>query len=157
MDCIETDDLMYNIANEISRAKPIGIGMVKSGVSNLEAIEVPIEYGYNNHLEQTISFYKAKRTAIIVDITYSFGNYTGDNIVEDINTAIEEYIGTVGVGGTVYGTMLANYVITKLNIGIGTVYLNKSGDSTPSDSTVEMMGYETPFTDNNHITATQIK
>ena len=157
IDCIETNDLLHEIALEISRAKPIGVGMVDTGVSNLEPITVPIEYGYNNQLSQTVSFYKAQRTAIILEVSYSLGNYTGDNIEEDVNNAAIEYVSSIGVGGTIYGTMVANHLINKLNIGIGTILLQKSGSSTPADSSVEMMGYETPFTDKDHMTITEIK
>lgn len=156
VDCIETDDLLHDIAEEISRAKPIGVGMVDSGVSNLNPVVVPLPYGYNNQLSQTISFYKAKRTAIQVNITYSLGNYTGGNAIEDINRAIASYISTIGVGGTVYGTMIANYLINELNIGVGNVEVQKSGSGIPADISLEMMGYETPFTDSEHVMATLI-
>lgn len=157
VDCIETDELLHDIASAISRAKPTGIGMVNTGVPNIEAVEIKIPYGYNNKLEQNIYFYKAKRTPILVELTYSVGNYTGDNIVEDINKYLSDYVSTIGVGGTVYGTMIANHLINKLNIGIGNVEVVKNGSTIPADSSVEMMGYETPFTDAEHITSTLIK
>jgi len=156
IDCIETEDLLSEIASNISRAKPIGVGMVHEGVPAGDLISRVVKYGYNNGYSQTIHFYKAKKTAIQVEVSYSFGKYTGDDIEKDIVDVVSEYMDTVGVGGTVYGTMIANELINRLNIGIGTVWLQKEGSSEPADSTVEMMGYETPYSISSNITTTEI-
>ena len=156
IDCIETSDLLMDIASEISRAKPIGVGMVHDGVTQTEVISREVSYGYNNGYSQTIHFYRAKKTAILVDLTYSFGKYTGDNIRRDIEDVVSEFMGSIGVGGTVYGTMLANELINRLNIGIGSVWLQKEGSSVPADNTVEMMGYETPYSISDNISITEI-
>lgn len=156
IDCIETDDLLAEIAEEVSRAKPIGVGMVHEGVTAATLISREVKYGYNNGYSQTIHFYKAKKTAIIVDLTYSFGKYTGDNISNDIAEVISEYVDSVGVGGTVYGTMIANELINRLNIGIGTVWLQKEGSDVSADNSVEMMGYETPYAIADNISITEI-
>lgn len=156
IDCIETNELLDQIASDISRAKPVGTGMVDSGVSDATLIQREVQYGYNNGYSQTISFYKAKKTAILVDLTFSYGNYTGDNVMDDIVAVIAEYMGTIGVGGTVYGTMIANALISKLNIGIGTITIQKEGSLVPADVSVELMGYETPYSIASNITATQV-
>ena len=156
VDCIETDDLLADIAGEISRAKPIGIGMVHDGVKDATLISRNVAYGYDNGYSQPIYFYKAKKTAILVDVTYSYGKYTGADINKDIADVVAEYIDTVGVGGIVYGTMIANELINKLNIGIGTVWLQKEGSNKPADNSVEMMGYETPYAVSDNISITEI-
>ena len=76
--------------------------------------------------------------------------------MKDIQDVISEYMDTVGVGGTVYGTMIANELINRLNIGIGTVWLQKEGSIKPADNTVEMMGYETPYSIADNITINEI-
>lgn len=156
IDCIETEELVQSIASEISRAKPIGTGMVDSNVNGGTLIQQTIKYGYNNGYSQKISFYKADKTAILVDLTYSYGNYTGDNIVGDIATVVAEYMDTIGVGGTIYGTMIANRLINSLNIGVGSVWLQKAGDQKTADATVEMMGYETPYTLPENVTCSEV-
>lgn len=156
VDCIETQDLLSEISEEISRVKPIGVGMVHEGVKDATLVSRDVKYGYNNGYSQAIHFYKAKKTAILVDLTYSLGKYTGDNITKDIADVISEYIDTVGVGGMVYGTMIANELINRLNIGIGTVWLQKEGSSIPADNTVEMMGYETPYSISDNISITEL-
>lgn len=156
LDCIETDELLARIASEVSRAKPVGTGMVDSNVKGGTLIQRSVQYGYGNGSEQTISFYKAEKTAILVDISYAYGNYTGDDIVGDIATAVAEYIDTIGVGGKIYGTMLSNWLINRLDIGIGTVLLGKAGQQTIGGTTVEMMGYETPYTIPENITCRQV-
>jgi hypothetical protein len=156
VDCIETEDLLGDIAGEISRAKPIGVGMVNEGVSEGTLFSREVKYGYDDGYSQTIHFYKAKKTAILVDLTYSFGKYTGEDVKRDIAEVVSEYIDTVGVGGTVYGTMIANELINRLNIGVGTVWLQKEGSSIPADNSVEMMGYETPFSISDNISITEL-
>lgn len=157
IDCIETDELLANIASEISRAKPIGTGMVDTGVTGGTLIRRNVQYGYNNSYSQQISFYKAQKTAILVDLTYSFGNYTGDDIDTDIARVVAEYMDTIGVGGTVYGTMIANRLINSLNIGVGSVLLQKYGSSNPAGNAVQMMGYETPYSTAENITANEVE
>ena len=156
VDCIETQDLMAEIAGEISRAKPIGVGMVSSGVPEATLISRDVKFGYDNGYSQTINFYKAKKTAILVDLTYSFGKYTGADIQQDIMNVVSEYMDTIGVGGVVYGTMIANELINRLNIGVGTVLVQKDGSTVPADNSVEMMGYETPYSISDTITISEI-
>ena len=157
IDCIETDELLNNIASEISRAKPVGTGMVDSGVRAGKLIQRDVEYGYNHSYSQRISFYKAVKTAIRVNLTYSFGDYTGDDVIADISNIIAEYMDTIGVGCTVYSTMIANKLINGLNIGVGNVWIQKDGSDEPASSTVQMMGYETPYSLAEFITATEVK
>lgn len=156
IDCIETEDLLGDIAGEISRAKPIGIGMVHEGVEGGTLFSREVKYGYADGYSQTIHFYKAKKTAILVDLTYSFGKYTGEDVKRDIAEVVSEYMDSVGIGGTVYGTMIANELINRLNIGVGTVWLQKEGSSIPADNSVEMMGYETPFSISDNISITEL-
>jgi uncharacterized phage protein gp47/JayE len=156
VDCIETEELLQSIALEVSRAKPLGTGMVNSNVKGGTLFQRSVSYGYNNGYSQTIDFYKADKTAILVDLTYSYGSYTGDNIEGDIATVIAEYLSTIGVGGTVYGTMIANKLINSLNIGVGSVWLQKSGSKQAADAVVEMMGYEVPYSLPEHITSTEV-
>lgn len=157
VDCIETAELFENIAREIARAKPIGTGMVNSGVTAATLVQQPLSYGYNNSYAQTISFYKVRRTAILVQATYSYGNYGGDNIEGDIKQVIAEYIDTIGVGGTIYSSMIANKLIHTLDIGVGTVWLQKSGSDIPADMSVEMMGYETAYSSGDNISLSEIE
>lgn len=156
VDCIQTDDLLAGIAEEVSRTKPIGVGMVNEGITEAELVSREVKYGYNNGYSQIVHFYKAKKTAVLVDLTYSFGKYTGDDITRDINEVVSEYMDTVGVGGIAYGTMIANELINRLNIGIGTVLLQKDGSTDPADNAVEMMGYETPYSIADNITISEI-
>lgn len=157
IDCIETEELLNQIASEISRAKPVGTGMLDQGVKKGTLITRTIDYGYNNGYSQNISFYKAERTAIQVNLTYTLGNYTGDNLMPDIANVIAEYMDTIGVGGTVYGTMIATRLINSLNIGIGSIWLQKADSTAPADTSVEMMGYEIPYSLAENIIATEIK
>ena len=156
IDCIETEELLANIASEISRAKPIGTGMVDTGVTGGTLVQREVQYGYNNSYTKNISLYWAKKTAILVALTYSFGNYTGDDINADIVRVVAEYMDTIGVGGIVYGTMIANRLITSLNIGVGSILLQKAGSRNPAGTSVVMMGYETPYSTAENITATEI-
>lgn len=156
IDCIETEELLANIASEISRAKPIGTGMVDTGVTGGTLVQREVQYGYNNSYSQKISFYRAKKTAVLVDLTYSLGNYVGDDINADIVRVVAEYMDTVAVGGTVYGTMIANRLISSLNIGVGSILLQKSGSRNPAGTSVMMMGYESPVSIAENITATEI-
>ena len=157
IDCIETDEILDTIAKEISRAKPVGTGMVDSGVPMASLYQRTVTYGYANGYEQTISFYRVVKTAILVSIDYSFGEYVGADIVSDINRVVAEYIATVGIGGVVYGSMIANRLINALNIGISSVWVQKNGSLEPADNFVEMDGYETPFTLAEYITATEVR
>jgi hypothetical protein len=52
---------------------------------------------------------------------------------------------TVGVGGVVEVSMITNNLINKLNIGTGLVLIQKEGSSEPADISIQMMGYETPY------------
>lgn len=156
IDCIETEGLLGDIAGEISRAKPIGVGMVHEGVAEGTLFSREVKYGYADGYSQTIHFYKAKKTAILVDLTYSFGKYTGEDVKRDIAEVVSEYMDSVGVGGTAYGTMIANELINRLNIGVGSVWLQKEGSSIPADNSVEMMGYETPFSLSDNISITEL-
>lgn len=156
IDCIETEELISDIAKEISRAKPIGTGMVSSGVPAGTLIQREVQYGYNNGYSQSISFYRAKKTAILVNVSYSFGKYTGDDIVTDISNSVSAYMDTIGVGGTVYATMIANKLINDLNIGISSILVQKAASSVPADTSVEMMGYEVPYSVSDNITATAV-
>ena len=52
--------------------------------------------------------------------------------------------------------MIANELINRLNIGVGTVWLQKEGSSIPADNSVEMMGYETPFSISDNISITEL-
>lgn len=156
IDFMETDELLESIAREISRAKPVGTGMVDSGVKGGSLFQRKVTYGYNDSYSQQISFYKADRTAVLVELDYSYGNYTGDNIISDITKVVAEYMDTIGVGGMVYGTMIANRLINSLNIGISSVLVQKAGSDKPADTSVEMMGYELPYSLAEHITVNQV-
>lgn len=153
LDFVETDELIEQIADVILTGKPVGTGMVNSGVDEATLYTKTVNYGYGEDAKQTIDFYRAKKTAILVSVKYSVGNYSGDNIESDISDIIAEYIDTIGVGGAIKSTMIANVLINKLNIGVGTIWIQKSG-GTPSDSTIEMFGYETPYTVAENITLT---
>lgn len=155
IDCVETEDILRNIASAIARAKPIGTGMVDKDVKQGTIINQTVTYGYNDGYSQNISFCKVARTAVRVAITYSLGEYTGNDIVGDIVNVITEYVDTIGVGGIVYGSMISNRLINRLNIGIVNVLLQKDASDVPASTTVEMMGYETPYTSASFINASE--
>lgn len=157
VDCIETEGLLDEIAEEISKAKPVGVGMVHSGVPIDGLISRTVGHGYENGYAQTIHFYKAKKTAVHVSVSYSYGKYSGEDIARDIATTVSEYVDTIGTGGVVYGTMIANELISKLNIGIGSVWVQKDGSKIPADYSVEMTGYETPYSIADNITISEIQ
>lgn len=156
VDCIETEELYSQIASEVARSKPVGTGMVNSSLKSGTLVTQTVSYGYDGADSTTISFYKAGKTAIRVSLTYSLGNYTGSNVVEDISQVVANYVSTVGVGGKVYGAMISNALINSLNIGIGSVEIAKDGSKDAADTVVEMYGYETPYTSADYITATSI-
>lgn len=153
IDCISTDELYQAIGQEIARVKPVGTGMVNSGIPQAELVFVPMSYGYGGNYKQDIYFYKAKRTAIYVDITYNAGNYTGSDLEGDIATVTANYIEAIGVGGTIYSAMLANTLISQLDIGVSSLLLQKDGSDLAADTFVEMMGYEAPYTSSMYVNA----
>ena len=165
INCIETEDLYFEIAKAIANAKPIGVGMVKEGIiidgEEYKSINngdgLTVSYGYNNGYYQTINFYKAKDTAVQVYLTYSTGKYTGANIEQDIADTIADYMNTVGVGGTVHASMISNALINNLNIGVGTINVQKSGSGQFADIRIDMNGYEYPYTLPEHITMSLIQ
>lgn len=150
LDFITSDALLQDIAQEIARAKPVGTAMVHENVPQATLMTQTVSYGYNDISSQAIYFYKAKPTAVYVNVVYSLGNYTGDNIVNDMTNAIVSYIDTVGVGGKIYGAMISNALITALNIGVSSVLVQKDGGAA-AGTTVDMDGYELPYTDSLHI------
>lgn len=159
IDCIETDELLNSIAEEIARAKPVGTGMVNADPTAQDAIniggtrfQIDVPYGYNNAYSQPVCFYKAQQTPVYVSINYSQGNYSGGQIEADIIEVTAEYMASVGTGGTAYATMIANALINKLNIGVGTILLARDGSTTPADIKVQMAGYEVPLTNSEYIT-----
>ena len=151
VDFIETDDLKNQIAGEIARAKPVGTGMVKDGVAGGTLVTLSVNDGYGNSAVQDVYFWQAQKTAITISLSYSYGNYTGTDIETDIKSVIASYIDTIGVGGTVSSSMISNWLINNLDIGVGNVLVQKSGSETPYDFSVEMDGYETPFTTKENI------
>ena len=64
---------------------------------------------------------------------------------------------TVGVGGTVHASMISNALINNLNIGVGTINVQKSGSGQYADIRVDMNGYEYPYTLPEHITMSLIQ
>ena len=145
VDCIETETLFQDIANCIATVKPIGVNMVSDNVPEATLVERTILSGYENSDSQKIYFYKAVRTAINVQIAYSVGNYVGEDIESDIKKVVAAYMDTVGVGGVVEVSMITNNLINNLNIGTGLVLIQKEGSSEPADISIQMMGYETPY------------
>ena len=150
LDFIETNTIKEEIAKAISVAKPVGVGLLDSGVPSAILIKQNVPYGYDGMMSQEISFYKAVRTSIIVHISYFVGNYAGSNIKNDIASVVSEYMDTVGVGGTIYGSMIGNALSNKLNIGINSIMIQKSGEPT-ARMTLQMGGYETPYTVSDNI------
>lgn len=157
LDFVETDDVKKAIATEIARAKPVGTGMVKSGVKDATLMEMDVSFGYGNGYTQKIYFYKVKKTQLLVNLSYSNGNYSGENIVDDIVSCISEYIDSIGAGGMISASLISNVLINRLDIGIGSILIQKSGSDSPFDTTVQMMGYETPFVLRENISLTEIK
>lgn len=151
VDCIETDSLLMEIAMGLARAKPVGVGMVNSGVPSATLFERKITYGFQNSLSQTVYFYKAKKVPVKVFITFSYGKYVGDSIEYDMKNVVSEFVGSIGVGGIIYGTMIANELISRLQIGIGTVLLQKPDSMSPASNSVEILGYETAYCSNDNI------
>lgn len=156
VDCIETSELLGTIAKEIATAKPVGTGMVNYEIAEVTRYMIPVNYGYNNVSAQEIYFYKAKKVPIKVSLTYALGNYTGDNIINDIARVTAEFMDTIGVGGIVYGSMLAGTLMDVLNIRVNTVLLQKAiSSSLPADTIVDMKGYESPYADAGDIEAVE--
>ena len=144
-DFIDTEEIRKEIASAIANSKPVGIGMSKYAPKGSYLIEQQIDYGYNHQLSQDIFFTKVKRTPVSVNVSYFIGNYAGMSINQDIVRVVTEYIDNVGVGGTIYGSMMATELSQQLNIGINHIMVQKSGDTTSANSVVEMDGYETPY------------
>ena len=158
VDCIATDDLYKSIAEQIARAKPIGTGMVNPSIVAVKGgtpVEISVPYGFDGTETTKINFYKADRTAILVDLTYRIAGYAGSNIGGDISDVVAEYVNSIGVGGTVYASMIAKELITKLDIGVENIVVQASGRNTYSGSIAVMNGYETPYSSAEFVTATE--
>lgn len=151
LDCIKTDELTSRIASAISKAKPIGVGMVNSGVPKGNLIVSNTLSGYDNGSSQYICFYQGVKTPIRISLSYSTGNYVGGDIETDIRESIAEYIGTIGIGERLLGSLISNHLVNKLQIGIGQILIQKEESSIPAGTYVDMMGYESPITTPNLI------
>ena len=68
-----------------------------------------------------------------------------------MKNVVSEFVGSIGVGGIIYGTMIANELISRLQIGIGTVLLQKPDSMSPASNSVEILGYETAYCSNDNI------
>ena len=155
IDFIDTQSLIEQIANAIAKAKPIGVGMVNSEVNGATLVTWPVRYGYANESSQTICFYKPLRTPIHCSITFSANSYSTIDIAKQIMTATAEYMGTIGVGGTVSSMAMSNYISSKLGVFIHSIWLQRDENSSAADLSLEMMGYEIPFTSPSYINLTQ--
>lgn len=155
IDCIDTISLLQQIAAAISKAKPVGVGMVDSDVPGGTLVTQPVNYGYDNGSTQTICFYKPQRTAVRCDINFTSNNYSTLDVAKQVIAAAAEYMDSVGVGGTASGMALSNYLTAKLGIAVNSVWLQKDGDDSTADISVEMMGYEVPYTSTAYINLTQ--
>ena len=155
VDCIETDSLLTQIARAISIAKPVGVGMVNSDVPAGTLIVRTIDYGYGNGSTQTVSFYKAKKTAINIGLTFKSKDYALSDISGDIVSVIQKYLSEVGVGGTILASVISTRLINTFGIEVVRLWLQKEGSETPSDDRVEMLGYEVPFTSASYVVMTK--
>ena len=155
VDCIETESLLKQIASVIADDKPIGVGMVNRSVPGGTLIEQTIGYGYDNGSSQTVWFYKAQKAAVRCDINFSASNYSVVDISKQIITAVNEFLTTIGVGGTVRASMMATYITNKLGITVNSIWLQKDGTTTPADISIDMNGYEVPFSGAAYINLTQ--
>lgn len=156
LDFVETEELISQVSTVISEGKPVGTGMVASGVPKASLITRTINFGTQDGASQVISFYRCAKTAIEVDITYSEGEYSGINIEDDIKKVVIEYIANVGVGGVVSAAMITKELITRLSIGIGATYVRKEGSDTPFDTSVAMDGYESAYSRTDIISTREI-
>ena len=145
VNCIQTSDLYKEIANVISQCKPVGTGMVNSELAGGTLVKTSLSYGYDNAYPQDIYFYKAQKALIKANINYRLGGYTGGDIVGDIATGVAEFMDTIPVGGTIYATMLANYLISKLNIGIGALDIMRDDADAIASNVIVLNGYEYPY------------
>lgn len=145
VDFVDTEDTRAEIADAISRAKPVGTGMVTDGVKGLTPITQTVNYGYNGNYSQEITFFKPKRTGLKIEISYRYGDYRGAGITNDITDTVTEFVSEIGIGETVYGADIATRLINNLRIGVVNVIMQKNGDDTPADSQIEMAGYEMPY------------
>lgn len=157
VNCIQTDELYREIANVISQCKPMGTGMVHSELDGGTLVTVPLSYGFGNAYTQDVYFYKAQRALIKSRINYRLGTYTGGDIVGDIANAVAEYMDTVPVGGTVYSSMLANYLIGKLGIGIGTIDLMRDDENAIAANIIELYGYEYPYSTSEAVSLSSLE
>lgn len=155
IDCIDTMSLVEQIAKAIAKAKPIGVGMVDSDVPSGTLITYPVNYGQISGSTQTICFYKPQRVPVHCDINFSANNLSTVDVAKQIITATTEYMSQVGVGGTASGMALSKYLSDKLGISINSIWLQKEGSGSSADISVELMGYELPFTSAAYITLTQ--
>ena len=156
LDFVESSNVLIQIGNAIAQAKPIGVGMVNDEIDGATLNEVTIQSGYNDGYSQNIYFYKAKQVPILMSIEYSYGKYMGADIEEDIREAVGDYVATIGVGGTLYASMLTNHLVSKLNIGTKDIWLQKEGSTIPADSVIQMNGYEVPIVVTSNIDLVQV-
>lgn len=145
VDCIGTSTLFREIAEEIVKTKSVGATMVSTGIPSVQRVEQEVEVGFDNQFKTTVYFYVAKRTAINVQVQYFYDSYTGENISEDITSAVQAYVSTVGTGGQVVASRIASRLIETLGVGIAAVWLQKAGSGDAVDSIIEMNAYETPY------------
>ena len=155
IDCIDTVSLVPQIAKAIAKAKPIGVGMVDSDVRGGTLITYPVNYGQISGSTQNICFYKPKRVAVRCDINFSASNLSTIDVAKQIISAASDFMSQIGVGGTVSGMALSKYLSDKLGISINSIWLQKDGSGSSADISVDMMGYEVPFTSTAYITLTQ--
>ena len=156
VDCIATEELYQSVAKAIADTKPVGTGMVSKAVSGGTKVQRTVPYGANAGFSQVITFYKADERRVFVTVSYQTASYTGTDVVFDMKEALKTYFASCGVGTTLYGSSIAAFLISSLQIVVGEVLLMREGDGEVANSTLDMAGFEKPYVDDASITVKNI-